>query len=921
MVDLTRADRAQVVTDATALQDQARALLTARQATRDAGDEARHHLEKRAVPLLLPAAHDLVPSGEGTPAAVDGIHGRLLPLLPRDADLFHAELAAQQLEALPPPFDSWLEQLVGYIPEAIPLATPQGLFRRLLGRAPDAEARDRATSGLMAHLEFAGTPQTQRDLARARPVDNAGSALDPDHLRQATAAALGTDGSGIMVLPTHELRDITIALLTSAEAAREGAVLEDGARAAAETVVDGSAQALLADIDMDHFRTRVSVGRFPSKALERAGILSVADLAGWHAARLAALDGIGSDTAHTLAIAAQQVQGHAREQAKIDLAAEIPDAANLRCALKALLDHRLRERGATADRQLSLRMEAFARRVAEATQHGTWTTPYSSEAGHAPALLIGKNGSQGRALQDSLRSFVQRQEARNAGLHLDAEQCARLAAGVDEDFTARPSDYFALLTELGYEDRLAQNTHGDLPERLIRLVESVELDTELLTLESLRRYQHFAARFIVRQRKVIIGDEMGLGKTIEALAAIAHLTRRGQSHTLVVCPAAVVANWIREIESKSSIAAHRLHGAERDTAASHWQRHGGVAVTTFETLGRLLRSGEFDRLDTVVVDEAHKIKNPEARRTRNSVAQLERASHAILMTGTPIENRLEEFRTLLSYLDPSLARSSEGLLPVAFRQHIAPAYLRRNQEDVLKELPELNEIADWIEFSSEDQRAYEAQVAAGNFMGMRRAAMEAGTRSNKVERLQEIVDDAKANSRKVIVFSFFRTVIDSLSELLPGTVHGPISGAVSAGRRQEIIDEFSSAPGGGVLISQIQAGGEGLNIQAASVVVICEPQLKPSLEVQAIARAYRMGQQRSVQVHRLLSDEGVDPRVVELLGEKTKVFDEYARESATKDSDLDAVETGDVAIAKRLVAEEQARVLGAGSATVAAVRG
>ena len=206
---------------------------------------------------------------------------------------------------------------------------------------------------------------------------------------------------------------------------------------------------------------------------------------------------------------------------------------------------------------------------------------------------------------------------------------------------------------------------------------------------------------------------------------------------------------------------------------------------------------------------------------------------------------------------------------------------------------------------------YTAQVAAGNFMGMRRAAMEAGARSNKVERLQEIVEDAEANGRKVIVFSFFRTVIDSLRELLPGIVHGPISGAVSAGRRQEIIDEFSSAAGGGVLISQIQAGGEGLNIQAASVVVICEPQLKPSLEVQAIARAYRMGQQRSVQVHRLLSDEGVDPRVVELLSEKTKVFDEYARESATKDSDLDAVETGDVAIAKRLVAEEKARVLGA----------
>jgi len=196
-------------------------------------------------------------------------------------------------------------------------------------------------------------------------------------------------------------------------------------------------------------------------------------------------------------------------------------------------------------------------------------------------------------------------------------------------------------------------------------------------------------------------------------------------------------------------------------------------------------------------------------------------------------------------------------------------------------------------------------------MGMRRAAMEAGSRSNKVERLREIIDDATSNGRKVIVFSFSKSVIESLSDLLPGALFGPISGSVGPVKRQEIVDEFSSAAGGAVLLSQIQAGGEGLNIQAASVVVICEPQLKPSLEVQAIARAHRMGQQRSVQVHRLLSDEGTDSRIVELLEEKTKVFDQFARESATKDSDREAVDGGDVAIARRVVAEEQARILGA----------
>ncbi|MGP9538109.1 SNF2-related protein [Brachybacterium sp. AOP43-C2-M15] len=299
-------------------------------------------------------------------------------------------------------------------------------------------------------------------------------------------------------------------------------------------------------------------------------------------------------------------------------------------------------------------------------------------------------------------------------------------------------------------------------------------------------------------------------------------------------------------------------------------RYGG-AVTTYATLSRLLEEGSFERLDTLVVDHARKIKNPASRRSRSTREQIRRARHAILMTGTPIENRLEEFRTLIGYLDPELARSSEGLLPLSFRQHISTTYLRRNQEDVLKELPELNEIEDWIEYSDEDRAAYEQQVLAGSFMGMRRAAMTSGTASNKVERLSEIIDDATQNGRKVIV------------------------------------DDFTQASGGAVLLSQIQAGGEGLNIQAASIVVICEPQLKPSLETQAIARAYRMGQQRSVQVHRLLSDEGTDPRIVELLAEKTQIFDDYARESAAKDLDVEAMETQEVAIARQVVADERER--------------
>ncbi|WP_031083329.1 helicase-related protein, partial [Streptomyces sp. NRRL WC-3549] len=108
-----------------------------------------------------------------------------------------------------------------------------------------------------------------------------------------------------------------------------------------------------------------------------------------------------------------------------------------------------------------------------------------------------------------------------------------------------------------------------------------------------------------------------------------------------------------------------------------------------------------------------------------------------------------------------------------------------------------------------------------------------------------------------------------------------------------LVDDFAAAPGHAVLLAQIEAGGVGLNMQAASVVVICEPQLKPTVENQAVARAHRMGQVRSVQVHRLLATGGVDERMVAMLENKSRLFDAYARRSEVAESTPDAVDVSD----------------------------
>jgi SNF2 family DNA or RNA helicase len=239
---------------------------------------------------------------------------------------------------------------------------------------------------------------------------------------------------------------------------------------------------------------------------------------------------------------------------------------------------------------------------------------------------------------------------------------------------------------------------------------------------------------------------------------------------------------------------------------------------------------------------------------------------------------------------------------------VAPAYLRRNQEDVLSELPELVEVDEWLPFSGEDAAQYREAVASGNFMAMRQAGMLTGEASEKMQRLIEIVDEAEESGRRVIVYSHFLKVLDRVAANLPGRVFGPLTGAVPAAARQVMVDEFSKAEHGAVLVSQIVAGGVGLNVQAASIVIICEPQLKPTTEWQAIARAHRMGQLHSVQVHRLVSEAGVDLRIREILDRKRQLFDDFARVSETAESAPEAFDVTEAEVAREIVAAEQERL-------------
>jgi superfamily II DNA or RNA helicase len=658
----------------------------------------------------------------------------------------------------------------------------------------------------------------------------------------------------------------------------------------------------LDELPLDKIK-EVTQGRLRLTAIERAGYRSIGAVLRAGPAVLQSVPGVGPQTAAQVIAAARNFQATLERQTRVrfDPDARTPAQAQLLARLYAYEQVKANIPPQAPD---------YAPIAADLDALATQAKPTASR------LRMFFTGSARK--RDSLDAAVRLAALLESPTAQDAQRRLLAAAAADKaetawlwaDYLQRPVTYNGLLIEVADLAPAEESVQGFLPQEIVQRIREYPLDLSLVT-TSLRGYQAFGAKFALVQERVIIGDEMGLGKTLQALAAMAHLAAGGATHFLVVCPASVVVNWTREVAKHTRLSAYRLHGAERDRNRRLWMARGGVAVTTYE----VLRDHTFMPTDVSVamltVDEAHYAKNPEALRTKAVRRWARVTERVVFLTGTPMENRVGEFHNLVDHLRPEIARTLsvyDGVLGSdRFRRAISPVYLRRNQTDVLNELPPRLETEEWVSLTGKDRIAYRDAVYDGNFMAMRRAAFAPGNPddSAKLRRLLDITEEATQDGRKVVVFSFFRDVLSTIAAALGETAIGPIAGNVPPAKRQALVDEFTARQSRSVLVAQIQAGGVGLNIQAASVVIITEPQWNPAIEEQAIARAHRMGQVRRVDVHRLLAEDSVDQRILEVLGVKRAEFDEYARRSDLKDITPDSVDISDLATTKKVAAEAE----------------
>lgn len=505
-------------------------------------------------------------------------------------------------------------------------------------------------------------------------------------------------------------------------------------------------------------------------------------------------------------------------------------------------------------------------------------------------------------------------------------------ANLPKDWLARFGDRLAdLLGALDARGRVARHALPDLallcedldqppPPALEGLrplldgfegIPSAEIPADLEKV--LRPYQRKGIDWLVFLRRAGLGallaDDMGLGKTLQALCAI-------EGRTLVVAPTSVLHGWMREIDHfRPELRYSLYHGAGREL-----DPEVDVTITSYALLRQDVKLLAAQTWDCVVLDEAQMIKNPESQIARAALRLDAKARFAL--TGTPVENRLDELWSQLHFLNPGLlggrtqfrdryARPiAEGDRDVAarLRQRIKPFLLRRLKKEVAPDLPPLSEIVLDCELSTEERAVYDSVRAAtvrdvverlragGNVMAaleallrLRQAAchsslvpgQEASTASStKLETLYARLEEAVADGHKALVFSQWTSLLDRVE---PGLRERDITWLRLDGStrdRGSVVDRFQADGGEPVMLLSLKAGGTGLNLTAADHVFLLDPWWNPAVEAQAADRAHRIGQQRPVVVHRLIARNTVEEGILNLHARKRALAN-----AALEDSD------------------------------------
>ena len=407
----------------------------------------------------------------------------------------------------------------------------------------------------------------------------------------------------------------------------------------------------------------------------------------------------------------------------------------------------------------------------------------------------------------------------------------------------------------------------------------------------------------------ILADDMGLGKTIETIAFINSIKQ--DKPILIVSPKSLVFNWVSEFNKfASDIPVYAIIGTveERKKIIKKIKNDKfGVYFISYDSL-----RNEFENLtditfDMCILDEAQFIKNMHAKKT-GAVKQIN-ALHTIALTGTPIENNIYDLWSIFDFLMPHYLLDYEDFKDSyehneeyyeIVRDKVAPFILRRRKEDVLKDLPEKYEVIITTEMSQEQRKLYDAfrlqakeQLKSSDggskimevlsiITRLRQICVDPSTfvdnfvgESGKITALKDIIQDKMQEGHRFLIFSQFVSALNIVKDEIEkmGIKYYMITGDTSAKERLRICNDFNKDEDYKIVLISLKAGGTGLNLVGADVVIHLDPWWNYSAESQASDRAHRIGQTRTVEVIKLIAENSIEEKVVNLQNEKKELVD------------------------------------------------
>jgi SNF2 family DNA or RNA helicase len=412
-------------------------------------------------------------------------------------------------------------------------------------------------------------------------------------------------------------------------------------------------------------------------------------------------------------------------------------------------------------------------------------------------------------------------------------------------------------------------------------------------------YQIRGIAFLMPRHAALLADEMGLGKTVQVIVALrllffAGLIRRG----LVVCPKPLVINWSRELRTWAPDLPFEVINGDTEVRRAAWRvSNCPLKLVNYELLTRDApeATDEAVRFDVVVLDEAQRIKSRESK-----TAQVVRSLHrdrSWAMTGTPIENRMEDLVNIFAFVD------SDRIPPDTPARQLpaltSDCILRRTKEEVATDMPPRIIRDAFLELTPAQRQAYDLAEKEGvihlNAMGNTITVQHVFElimrlkqicnfdprtgQSAKLEQLQADVAEVAESGRKAIVFSQWVEPLETLAKAL--AAFGPVlyHGKVPHRERQALLDRFKTDPSQHLILMSYGTGSVGLNLQFTNYVFLFDRWWNPAIEDQAINRAHRLGQKAPVFVTRFISTGTIEGRIAEVLEKKRQLFNELIEQN------------------------------------------